>query len=149
MEEGFSKTGGCACGEVRYEITDKPIITHACHCTDCQRTSGSAFAILSLIMDKTIKIEGETSKTTLSTGSGAGHEPHFCSTCGTTLWHIYKNAPPGVLVLATTTLDEARDFEPAAHIWTKSTLSWVTLPEDVPCFEEFYDPSILWPFDNL
>ena len=35
-------TGGCACGTIRYQLLDKPMFVHCCHCDDCQRLTGSA-----------------------------------------------------------------------------------------------------------
>jgi hypothetical protein len=137
--------GGCACGDVQYKLLKEPFFTHACHCLDCQRLSGGAFTLLSLIKDTDIEVHGETNTTLLSTGSGAGHEPHFCPNCGTLIWSIYHAAPKGVMALKTGTLDDSHDLQPQAHIFTKSKLSWVTLPTDIPSHEEFYDPAKTWP----
>jgi hypothetical protein len=43
------------------------------------------------------------------------------------------------------TLDEPRGITPDAHIYTRSRLGWVTLPDSVPTFEEYYDRTTLWP----
>ena len=56
--------GGCACGQVRYQINDDPLFTYACHCTDCQRTTGSAFVIHSTVAKVDFEIEGETQAAT-------------------------------------------------------------------------------------
>src|SRR5678815_867212 len=42
-------TGGCACGSIRYQLLDKPMFVHCCHCDDCQRLTGSAFALNAII----------------------------------------------------------------------------------------------------
>ena len=38
-------TGGCQCGKIHYEITEAPQLVYTCHCTDCQRITGSAFSL--------------------------------------------------------------------------------------------------------
>jgi hypothetical protein len=42
--------GGCICGAVRYELLEKPLFIQACHCTQCQTATGSAF-ILTMILE--------------------------------------------------------------------------------------------------
>lgn len=64
--------GGCACGQVRYQINDDPLFTHACHCEDCQRRTGSAFVVHLVVAENDFEIDGITRRVTLPTGSGAG-----------------------------------------------------------------------------
>jgi hypothetical protein len=49
-------TGGCACGSIRYQLLDKPMLAHRCHCDDCQRLTGSAFVLNAIIETQTIKL---------------------------------------------------------------------------------------------
>ena len=49
-------TGGCACGSIRYQLLDKPMFIHCCHCADCQRLTGSAFVLNATIGTQTIKL---------------------------------------------------------------------------------------------
>ena len=138
-------TGKCSCGLVRYELSEAPLFTHACHCADCQRSTGSAFVIHTLTTKSGFKISGETKSTTLPTGSGAGYDPHFSSKCGTFIWCEYHVAPKGFLVLRTGTLDKPNNVEPEAHIFTTQKLPWLPLPKDVPCFPEMYNRIETWP----
>ena len=79
--------GGCACGAVRYALTNGPLIVHACHCRDCQRITGSAFVINNWIEEKCVAASGRAPKSfTLHGGSGKRHDVFFCDTCGTTVW---------------------------------------------------------------
>ncbi|MGH9519056.1 MAG: GFA family protein, partial [Terriglobales bacterium] len=48
-EEGFAMDGGCTCGSVRYRLMARPIFVHCCHCSWCQRETGSAFAVNAFI----------------------------------------------------------------------------------------------------
>ena len=147
-ENNLPLIGGCSCGQVRYELTEKPLFTHACHCTDCQRSTGSGFVIHTLTIKSGFKITGETKSTTLPTGSGAGYNPHFCPKCGTFLWCEYHVAPKGFVVLRTGTLDKPNDIQPQAHIFTKQKLPWLSLPENVPHFPEMYNRNETWPKES-
>ena len=69
--------GGCSCGQVRYQITQKPLFTHACHCTDCQRSTGSAFIVHSWVFEDFWEINGNAQATKLVAGSGAVLEPFY------------------------------------------------------------------------
>jgi hypothetical protein len=56
MKEEF--TGGCACGAIRYNCSEKPVAQLICHCRDCQRASGSATAASVLVASDRITFEG-------------------------------------------------------------------------------------------
>jgi hypothetical protein len=142
-------TGGCACGRVRYQINDEPMFTYACHCTDCQRTTGSAFVLHSVIAKDEFEIKGNTRATTLPTGSAAGYDLHFCSECGTYIWCKYHVTKVAVITVRAGTLDDTGKVRPQAHIFTRSLQPWLALPEDVPSFAEGYDRSKVWPADSL
>ncbi|MBC8242628.1 MAG: GFA family protein [Alphaproteobacteria bacterium] len=141
-------SGGCACGRVRYQINDELMFTHACHCTDCQRTTGSAFVIHSVLARDELEIEGETQAATLPTGSGVGCDIHFCAACGTYIWchYLYHKVP--VIALRAGTLDDPTQVRPQAHIYTRSMQPWLRLPDGVPAFDEAFDRNAVWPADS-
>ena len=146
MTESFEPlSGGCACGQVRYKVVGEPLFTHACHCSDCQRTTGSAFVIHTVMAKDDLEIQGETKATTLPTGSGAGYDPYFCTHCGTFIWCKYHFSAKGVIVIRSGTLDGTTLVKPQAHVFTRYMLPWMTLPTDVPVFEEFFDRQEVWP----
>ena len=81
------RDGGCACGAVRYRLTSAPMFTHCCHCRDCQRQTGSAFAVNALIeADRVVVQVGAPEPYILPTDSGEPHRVHRCPECRTTLW---------------------------------------------------------------
>jgi hypothetical protein len=141
--------GGCTCGSLRYKITTDPIFVHACHCTDCQRTSGSAFLVNVSIHRDDLIFEGEVLKVTFPTCSGAGQEVYYCSMCATYICsnYLFTNIP--CLCVRAGTLDDTKTVEPKVHIFTRSKLPWLSLGGDTPCFQEGYDPSELWPKQGL
>ena len=139
MAESFEPlTSRCACGQVCYKIIGEPLFTYVCHCSDCQRTTGSAFVIHTVIIEDDLGIEDETKATTLPTGSGAGYDPHLCTNCGTFIWCRYHFAAKCVIVIRSGTLDDTKLVKPQAHVFGRSKLPWMTLSTNVPVFEEFY-----------
>ncbi len=130
--------GGCACGAVRYRLTSRPMIVHCCHCLDCQKQTGGAFAVNALI--ETARIEmlaGEPAAIAMPTDSGRSHDIYRCPKCQVAVWSDYGGRPYLRFVRATT-LDEPHACPPDVHIFTRSKMPWVGLPPEVPAFEIFY-----------
>ncbi len=147
MSDGFE--GGCACGEVRYRLKTGPMFVHCCHCHDCQRQTGGAFAINALIESDRIELlSGEPRPIRMPTDSGGVHDIYRCPTCQTALWSDYGGRPQMRFVRAST-LDDPEAMSPDVHIFTRSKLSWVGLPADVPAFDIYYDTKTLWPTASL
>jgi hypothetical protein len=141
--------GGCACGAVRYRLKSGPMFVHCCHCSDCQRQVGSAFVINALIETDRVEIlQGETVRVTMPTDSGRPHDVHRCAVCGTTLWSDYGRREV-LTFLRATTLDDRGALPPDVHIFTRSKLPWVRLPDDARVFEVYYDMQKEWPAESL
>lgn len=138
-------TGGCACGAVRYALLSEPMFVHCCHCLDCQRQTGSGFAINALIeTDRIRMVSGEPVPVRVPADSGRPHDIYRCPDCQVALWSDYGGRSY-LRFVRIGTLDEPHRIAPDVHIFTRSKVAWVTLPPDVPAFEEFYDMKTLWP----
>ena len=143
MTGGFE--GGCSCGAVRYRLTTEPMFVHCCHCRDCQKQTGGAFAINALIeTDRIEVIAGEPRPISMPTDSGRPHDIHRCPTCQTAVWSDYGRRP-ALRFVRVATLDDPTAIKPDVHIFTRSKLPWVRLPDGVPAFEVYYDLKTLWP----
>lgn len=141
--------GGCACGAVRYRLEGDPLIVHCCHCLDCQRQTGSAFVLNALIeSDRVTLLSGEPQPVTVPTDSGRPHDICRCPNCQTALWSDYGRRGWLWFVRAGT-LDEPSALSPGVHIYTRSKLPWLTLPDDVAQFEEYYDHKVVWNEGSL
>jgi hypothetical protein len=140
--------GGCACGKVRYRLSAAPLIVHACHCLDCQRLTGSAFVINLWIERELVELtSGAPRPAKLKGGSGADHEVFFCEDCGVYVWSRY-GGPADTLFVRAGTLDAPSAVRPDVHIFTRTKLPWLSLPEGVPAFEAFYDLKSVWPDES-
>ncbi|MDJ0904704.1 MAG: GFA family protein [Woeseiaceae bacterium] len=143
--------GGCACGACRYELHSTPLITHACHCTDCQRASGAPFAVNIWTEAENVVLQSGKLRSVLLEGGASGKpcEVWFCEVCGTALWSRYHVSPGDCRWVRGGTLDDPASIAPDVHIWTRSKMPFVTLPDDVPIFEQFYDLKEVWSADSL
>ena len=142
--------GGCSCGAIRYKLTETPLIGHACHCRNCQRVTGSAFVINIWIEKRFVEQTGAVPKSiTLKGGTGKDHEAFFCETCGTYVWSRYQVAPGGeALFVRAGTLDTPDAVTPDVHLFTRSKLPWIKLPENALAFETGYKVADVWPADK-
>lgn len=128
--------GGCECGDVRYRITSAPIVVNCCHCRDCQRITGSAFAINAMIETERVEvIIGEAVRSSLSR-EGAGETSAWrCGNCHTLLNADHPELGDAMRFVRVGTLDEGERLAPEAHFFLRSKHPWVVVPHGVPAFE--------------
>lgn len=129
-------TGGCRCGAVSLElrVKDVPPI-YCCHCLDCQKWSGSAFAEQAIIPEQAIVLTGPVAEGAVVSRQGGKSVQRACAICHS---RIYSTNPsrPGVALLRAGTLDIATSLQPALHIWTRRKQAWIALPDEMPAYEE-------------
>ena len=142
------REGGCACGAVRYRLTSDPLFTHCCHCLNCQRQTGSAFVINLLLEAGRVELlAADTQPVDVPRDDGSTQLIFRCSTCQVAVFSQYTH--PGIRFVRGGTLDDPSTVTPDVHIFTRSKLSWIALPESVPAFEVYYDRKTLWPAASL
>jgi hypothetical protein len=130
-------TGGCSCGATRFRMEAAPIITHCCHCRYCQAGSGSAFNVNSMIeTDHLTLTQGETR----SSEGLRGWTGVQCAACGSGLWSHHPHLGRAIAFVGSGTLDEGERLTPEVHYFIRSKHPWITLPQDVPAFEQLGDP---------
>jgi hypothetical protein len=140
--------GGCSCGAVRYRLTSDPLFTHCCHCLNCQRQTGSAFVINVLIeADRVELLAGDPQPVDVPRDDGSTQRIFRCPTCQVAVFSEYGR--PEVRFVRAGTLDRPSGIAPDVHIYTRSRLTWITLPDTAPAFEEYYDMRALWPAASL
>ncbi|HEV3480678.1 MAG TPA: GFA family protein [Gaiellaceae bacterium] len=143
-----AREGGCACGQVRYRLTSQPLFVHCCHCLNCQRQTGSAFVINLLIeADRVELLAGEPQPVDVPRDDGSVQRIFRCPSCQVAVFSEY--GWPELRFVRGGTLDEPSTVRPDVHIFTRSKLPWVTLPDDTPVFEVYYDTRKLWPAASL
>ncbi|NQU61338.1 MAG: GFA family protein [Rhodospirillales bacterium] len=129
-------TGGCQCGDIRYEVSGEAQQVVACHCTDCQTQSGSAFGMTLVVKEENFKLtKGEVKGFTSKSAADRDKLGAFCPACGTRIYHKVE-ARPGKLAVKPGTLDDTSILKPSVHLWTSSKQSWVTIPDDAEAYEK-------------
>ena len=143
-----TREGGCACGAVRYRLASDPLFVHCCHCLNCQRQTGSAFVVNLLIeADRVELLAGDPQPVDVPRDDGSSQRIFRCPACKVAIFSEYGR--PEVRFVRGGTLDEPSSVSPDVHIYTRSKLGWVTVPESVPAFEVYYDSKELWPAESL
>jgi hypothetical protein len=142
------REGGCSCGAVRYRLASEPMFVHCCHCLSCQRQTGSAFVINMLIETRRLEVvAGEPHAVDVPRDDGSMQTVWRCPTCQTALYSQYTS--PRVRFVRAGTLDDPSAVAPDVHIFTRSKVPWVRIPDSVPAVEVFYDMKEVWPKESL
>jgi len=127
-------SGGCLCGAVRYECNREPLGTAICHCTHCQKVSGSAFSVNVIVPAAGMTWQGEAPASFADKGeSGRSLSRKFCSHCGSSL-ATEAESFPGMLIIKAGTLDDKSWLKPNTHVWTRSAQPWVKIEPGVTTF---------------
>jgi hypothetical protein len=136
--------GHCLCGAVQYRVTAEPVTVYACHCTDCQHLSGSAFALAMVVPLASIEVRtGEPSSYFAELSGGRVRQGRLCRACGSRLWGVSQRRPD-MAVVQVGTLENTSWVRPAAHVWAKSAQPWFIFPPDVPVYQtQPEDPAAL------
>lgn len=126
-------TGGCQCGQVRYELDGAILALFICHCRDCQKQSGSAFGMSLVVPGESFRLTSGTLKTfEVESDSGRVKTCAFCPDCGVRIF----NTTSARKSIKAGTLDDTSWLQPDAHYWTKRKQQWIALPDDIPCYAD-------------
>jgi hypothetical protein len=127
-DEMREMNGGCLCGQVRYSANADPAMVAVCHCKNCQKQAGTAFAVVIGIPKSAISIQGQL-KTFHDTGdSGQPVERNFCPECGSPITSDVAVMPELTFIKAGT-LDDTGWLDPKLHVYCDSAQHWVAMPE--------------------
>lgn len=118
--------GGCLCGEVRYQVDAEPTFVGVCHCSDCQRFTGSAFATVVAVPSSALMVSGQMQTFSKRGDSGKFIRRRFCPECGSGLMDE-ADAMPDLTLINVGTLDDASWVTPQLEIYCGSGQRWVRL----------------------
>jgi hypothetical protein len=118
--------GACTCGAIRFHFDRSAVVgSNHCHCRDCQRSTGSAFATFCMVPEAAFELEQGTPRSYSVDGeSGKGVTRSFCGDCGSQLYSTV-GVMPGFLFVKAGVLDDASWMEPASDFWASSAQPWV------------------------
>ena len=126
-------TGQCHCGHVRYQAEIDPARVSICHCTDCQRLTGSAYRVTVLTEASQFAMTGHAP--TLYRKQGDNGKPRlqfFCPECGSPVYTTGEGENADTVGIRLGTVDQRRELTPRSQIWCASALPWTGNILDLP-----------------
>ena len=125
MTETLQVHGGCHCGAIAYEATVDPARVTICHCTDCQRLTGTAYRVTVAAPAAGFRLLRGEPRTYRKTGSSGNPRAQvFCADCGSHLYAHAAVARPESYGLRVGCLAERAQLAPRRRIWCRSALGW-------------------------
>lgn len=122
----------CSCGQLALEVTGDPVRVSVCHCTACQRRTGSAFGVQARFPQNQVEIAGRSSQYVRTGDSGQAITFHFCPSCGTTLYWQLANSP-GFIVVAVGGFADRTFSTPKFSVYESRRYPWVVIDAPVEC----------------
>jgi len=129
-------TGGCLCGAVRYEVSGEPVRIVNCHCDDCRKATGAAFATNVFFKEDEITVVQGTPKAFRHTAdSGSTMTKEFCSNCGSQLFGQGSRGV-GMKSIKAGSMDDPSGVAPGLDIYIARKLPGVVLSDDTEHYEQ-------------
>lgn len=125
--------GGCLCGKVRYTATGEPAMVAVCHCKNCQKQAGTAFALVVGVPKSAMSIQGNVKTFHDRSDSGNAVDRNFCPECGSPITSDLA-AMPDLTFIKAGTLDDTSWLRPAVECYRDSAQPWVKLGGDMQSF---------------
>ena len=132
-------TGSCRCGAVTLTINGKPMMMAQCHCSDCQKTTGTGHASNTMFSAEDVEIHGEATGHTVTTDSGNQNTRYFCPTCGSRMYGL-NSGRPGMITIPVGCFDDHSWFSPQAVVYTSRRNDWDITSDQIPNFEAMPPP---------
>jgi hypothetical protein len=123
MQEKLPLTGRCACGEIQFECRSLPLVMFKCHCRDCQRATGSAYAPNVWFNVTDVSISSETRSYDVVSDAGNSVKHDFCGDCGSPIG-MRTDHYPELRGFRAATFDDMTLLQPAANIFMKNSPPW-------------------------
>ena len=127
----MSLSGGCFCGQVRYEARGRALNVRCCHCTLCRKANSAPFFARAMFAAGDITLTGET----LDYPTSDRVMRRSCARCGTLVFAEPKDSPARIAI-SLPTLDDPNALAPEMHIFTSSKLAWLKLDDALPQYLE-------------
>jgi hypothetical protein len=120
--------GSCLCGSVNYQSSEKPTMTAVCHCTHCQKQTGTAFSVIVCVPESSLTFSNKDNLANYQdTGDTGGRvDRHFCGKCGSPILSLVESMP-GLAFIKAGTLNDTSWLNPTLHVWCDSAQPWVTI----------------------
>jgi len=124
----FPLTGGCLCGGVRFEVSEPLVSSGYCHCTRCQRRTGTAASVSARIAPGSMRVVSGD-ELIRSYVPDEGFAKVFCSACGSALWSRHPD-DPDFISIRLGAFDEDPGIRPEYRQFVAYAAAWEDIPED-------------------
>lgn len=125
-----SRQASCRCGQLKAELTGEPVRVSVCHCLDCKKRSGSAFAVQARWPEEQVRVEGSSKTWTHHADSGNRITHHFCPECGSTVHFRIEGKFDGLVAIPAGTFDDPYFLSPKFSVWEERKHDWVEIVGD-------------------
>ena len=136
----MTRIARCCCGSLRAEAAGEPAVVLACHCTECQRRTGSPFGVGTYFPKEQVRTEGPSKVYERSSDSGRKIEFHFCPDCGSTVFWSAE-AFPDLIGIAPGAFADPSMPSPTRSVWETTRHPWVTFDHPVDRFTDQLMPA--------
>ena len=134
MSENTIETGGCLCGNIRYEFKRKDVVSAGhCHCKDCQRITGSGKATIVFIRTNDLKINDDYKVFSVIGNDGTNVNRGFCPNCGSPIIS-FVTEQPNLRFIKAGSLDNSDWLKIESSFWSVSACKWDPINESLPSY---------------
>ena len=124
------RQASCRCGQLKAEVTGDPVRVSVCHCLDCKKRSGSAFAVQARWPEEQFRVEGVSKSWPHHADSGHRITHHFCPECGSTVQFRIEGKFDGLVAIPAGAFDDPYFLEPRFSVWEERKHDWVEIVGD-------------------
>jgi hypothetical protein len=125
-----TRTASCRCGQLKALVTGEPVRVSVCHCLDCQKRSGSAFAVQARWLADQVTIEGRSKAWVNKADSGNQITFHFCPDCGSDVHYEIEGKFDGLVAIPVGAFADLDFPQPHFSVWEERKHSWVEILGD-------------------
>lgn len=141
-------TGSCVCSAIQFQVNAEPLFTHACHCVNCQKITGSAFAMSTFVVDDDLEVIAGAPVSIEQPSKNGSRKVFLCPLCQTVVW-AESSDHANVRIIRPGVFSSKMDVQPQAHIWIHRKQDWLALDKNTPKFKGGYVRSETWPASSL
>ncbi len=124
------RTASCRCGQLRATVTADPVRVSVCHCLNCKKRSGSAFAVQARWPSDQVRIEGRSKSFVQTADSGNKVEFHFCPDCGSDVHYSIEGKFEGLVAIPLGAFEDPYFASPSFSVWEQRRNNWVRIVGD-------------------
>ena len=125
-----TRTASCRCGQLKATATGEPVRVSVCHCLNCKKRSGSAFAVQARWPAEQVMIEGQSQAHVMVADSGKSATFHFCPDCGSDVYYENSGKFDGLIAIPLGAFDDPNFGSPEYSVWEQRKQDWVEIVGD-------------------